>query len=341
MRRETFAGTGVPRFAPPRARRRLTIGLLNNMSDAALHATEQQFARLLSAARGRFDVRLKFYALPEIPRGEHTHTYMQGLYEEAGAMFAADLDGLIVAGAEPRAERLEDEAYWPSLARVIDWAASGAVAGSYWSCLAAHAAVLRLDGVERERLPAKLSGVFESERTSDDPLAARLPAPVLAPHSRLNTLDAAALREAGYTVLTQSDEAGVDLFARRGASLMLFSQGHPEYDADTLLREYCRDAGRYLCGKRDATPAAPAHYLNRRTERAFAAAGRRRRDPALIARYNAIAATATPRKVWRASAVALFRGWLAEIAAARSTAMTGCEGPRARVARPGFEALPA
>jgi homoserine O-succinyltransferase len=103
------------------------------------------------------------------------------------------------------------------------------------------------------------------------------------------------------------------MFARRGRSLMLFGQGHPEYDADTLLREYCRDAGRFLRGKRAVRPSAPAHYLSVRTQRAFEAVARRAPDPALMERYNAIAASATPRQAWRGAAVTLFRNWLHHI----------------------------
>jgi homoserine O-succinyltransferase len=265
---------------------------------------------------------LRFFSLPEVPRGAHTRTYMDTLYGDFDAMFEAGLDALIVTGNEPRADLLEDEPYWARLTRVIDWA-DGALHGSYWSCLAAHAAVQHLDGIRRIRLPAKCSGVFESQVMSDDPLTARLPTPFLTPHSRLNDLDESELADAGYTILTRSAEAGVDAFARRGRSLMLFAQGHPEYDADTLLREHCRDAGRWLCGKRDAPPNLPAHYLNARIRDALAANARRARDPARMARYNAIAAQARPRRVWKSSATALFRNWLSQIAARKSAAESG------------------
>jgi homoserine O-succinyltransferase len=247
---------------------------------------------------------------------------MDTLYGDFDAMFEAGLDGLIITGAEPRTDRLDDEPYWTRLTRVIDWADS-ALHGSYWSCLAAHAAVQHLDGIRRIRLPAKCSGVFESEVVGVDPLIARLPTPFLTPHSRLNDLDEAELADHGYTILTRSQEAGVDAFARRGQSLMLLCQGHPEYDADTLLREYCRDAGRWLCGKHDKPPNLPAHYLNARTRGALAANARRVRDPARMARYDAIAVQARPRRVWRSSATALFRNWLSEIAARKSTAARG------------------
>jgi homoserine O-succinyltransferase len=300
-------------------RRPLEIGLLNNMPDAALHATEQQFSHLLKAAAGRHTVRLRFYSLPEAPRGEHTRTYMDTLYEDPDRMFEAGLDGLIVTGNEPKAADLSEEPYWRRLTEVIDWARTG-VHGSYWSCLGAHAAVQHLDGIRRVRLPSKCSGVFESERVGEDLMLSRLRAPLLTPHSRLNGLSEAELTEHGYKILTRSPEAGVDLFVRRAPSLMVFCQGHPEYDADTLLREYCRDAGRYLCGKCNDQPELPANYLSLRTRDALAAAARRERDPAVIARYNAIAAMAKPRKAWRSSAIGLFRNWLGQIAAGKAAA---------------------
>jgi homoserine O-succinyltransferase/O-acetyltransferase len=306
-----------PFATPPRAA--IEIGLLNNMPDAALHATERQFSRLLTDAAGPHQVRLRYYSLPEVPRGEHTRTYMDTLYGELDEMFDAGLDGLIVTGAEPNAQDLSDEPYWTRLTQVIDWARTNLHA-SYWSCLAAHAAVQHLDGVRRVRLASKCSGVFQSEPAGQDLMLAHLPSSILTPHSRLNGLDEGELARSGYTILTRSAEAGVDLFLRREPSLMVFCQGHPEYDADTLLREYCRDAGRYLCGKRDVQPDLPAHYLNLRTRSALEAAARRIRDPALMTRYNTIAAAAHPRKAWRASAVGLFRNWLGQIAASKTAA---------------------
>ena len=265
-------GAAHPLAAPRRGA--IEIGLLNNMPDAALHATERQFAGLLKAAAGHHEVRLRFYSLPEVPRGDYTRTYMRAIYGQLDEMWDAGLDGLIVTGAEPRTAELEAEPYWDSLARVIDWAETHLIA-SYWSCLAAHAAVLSLDGVRRVPLAAKCSGVFESEVVGDDPMCAHLPTPVRTPHSRMNSLDEAALVAHGYTILSRSPEVGVDTFVRRGSSLMLLAQGHPEYDADTLLREYGRDMGRFSCGKRDLPPAVPSGYLNLRTQRALAAVAAR------------------------------------------------------------------
>ena len=66
---------------------------------------------------------------------------------------AAGMDALIITGAEPRAEAIcDEEPYWPALTRLIDWAEIGTIS-TLFSCLAAHAAVLHLDGIKRRPLP--------------------------------------------------------------------------------------------------------------------------------------------------------------------------------------------
>jgi homoserine O-succinyltransferase len=41
-----------------------------------------------------------------------------------------------------------------------------------------------------------------------------------------------------------------------------FLQGHPEYEAGTLLREYRRDVSRYLKGEREDYPVLPQNYFD-------------------------------------------------------------------------------
>jgi homoserine O-succinyltransferase len=297
----------------------LQIGLLNNMPDAALRATEQQFSGLLKAAAGGRDVRLRLFCLPGIARGDYARSHMRGTYASAEALPAAGLDGLIVTGAEPRAPRLSQEPYWAELTQVVDWAARGGPP-SVWSCLAAHAAVLHLDGVERRPLAAKCSGVFEARIVCADPLLAGLASPSLVPHSRLNGLAEGDLAHHGYQVLTRCDEVGVDTFVRRASSLMVFFQGHPEYDRNSLLREYLRDAGRFLRGERHSLPAVPAGYLGGQIEQAFSKLGQcaaRHPDPSLLRAYEAVAATAEPGAGWRPYAEKIYANWLDHVAAER------------------------
>jgi homoserine O-succinyltransferase len=133
------------------------------------------------------------------------------------------------------------------------------------------------------------------------------------PHSRWNDLPEKELRDAGYRVLSWSPEAGVDAFAKQNKSLMVFLQGHPEYEARTLLIEYRRDVGRYLRGERDTYPQMPAAYFGAETRDALTAfqerarAGRREE---LVAQFPAELAERTLANRWHATAARLYRNWL-------------------------------
>ena len=66
--------TGMESVRPPRRHPSgcewIEVGLVNNMPDAALESTEQQFLDLLAAAAGESWVRVRFLALRGAPRSE-------------------------------------------------------------------------------------------------------------------------------------------------------------------------------------------------------------------------------------------------------------------------------
>ena len=295
------------------------VGLVNNMPDNALRATELQFARLLKEAAGNFDVRLHLFAMPEIPRGEVAISRMEGFYADVAALPGAGMDALIITGAEPHTDGLNDEPYWRALTRLMDWAEGGTVS-TLFSCLAAHAAVLHFDGIVRRPLPKKISGVFASLRAADDPLLAGVPARAATPHSRKNGLQEKDLTDHGYRVLTRLTDGSVDLFVREGRSRFVFIQGHPEYGAETLGREYLRDMARFLKGE-GPRPTIPENYFDRVTENALQALAGRKAE---IAEYNEVVMGAVPLQSWRGYTLRLFANWIAGIAA---------EKPRRRTAR--------
>ncbi len=124
------------------------IGLVNNMPDAALRATELQIARLLKEAAAPGRTAQAVFPLRSIARSEEACSRMAGFYDDAGFLQASGIDALIVTGAQPGAADLRDEPYWAELAQLIDWAEGGTIS-TLFSCLAAHAAVLHLDGIAR------------------------------------------------------------------------------------------------------------------------------------------------------------------------------------------------
>jgi homoserine O-succinyltransferase len=298
-----------------RGRNCLTIGLVNNMPDAACEANERQFLDLLRAATGNVIVRLKLFALADVPRAEEARGDAAGRYRDIADLWNAPLDGLIVTGTEPRAANLQDEPYWPALRQLVDWARTN-TASTVWSCLAAHAAVLHADGIARQPLDEKLSGVFACEVIPDHPLLADVAPQLRVPHSRLNDLPEQALRSCGYRMLSRSAAIGVDAFVKdddQAASLFVFFQGHPEYAADSLLREYRRDVGRFLRGERATYPRAPQDYLNDAAmflveDFRLRAMGARRGD--LLGDFPLELASGI-ENTWHDAAVGLYRNWIA------------------------------
>ncbi|HXW41096.1 MAG TPA: homoserine O-succinyltransferase, partial [Xanthobacteraceae bacterium] len=79
----------------------ITIGLVNNMPDAALQATERQFVDLIRAATPNAVVLLKLFAIPELRRGDARYA-LDERYRDIAELWDTPLDGLIVTGAEPR-----------------------------------------------------------------------------------------------------------------------------------------------------------------------------------------------------------------------------------------------
>jgi homoserine O-succinyltransferase len=300
------------RRAAPRAADGLRIGLVNNMPDAALRTTERQFRELLAKAAGETRYTLRLFSFPELPRSAEGRGYVAQYHEPIENLWDGAFDGLIVTGAAPVAPRLEEEPCWPTLTRLVEWA-ERRTTSTIWSCLAAHAAVRHIDGIERRPLGPKLSGVFACEKIVDHSLLALAPPAWTAPHSRYNELPEAALRARGYRVLSRSPAAGADIFTKRCGSLFVFLQGHPEYDASALAREYRRDVVNYIVGKSDRYPALPANYFAEDVAQqmlAFREIALHERGDALFERFPALPAMNAP---WYGAAVGLFAGWLAQL----------------------------
>jgi homoserine O-succinyltransferase len=295
---------------PPSDRDTLVIGLVNNMPDAELGNTEKQFRDLLAKASSGLPLRLRLLALPTVPRSDAGRAQISERYDDVTSLADEHIDGLIVTGTEPRALSLREELFWPALGRLVDWAEEHTVS-TVWSCLAAHAAVLYLDGIERHAFPSKLSGIFKSEKMADHALVPDGSVRWF-PHSRHNGLAEQMLVACGYRVLLRSQEAGPDAFVRQSRSLFLFLQGHPEYDRHALHREYRRDVARFLRGRSDHYPEVPLSYFDIDTmdvlaefrERAL-----RNRCPDLVAEFPAITDAAVVQS-WSEAAIALYREWL-------------------------------
>jgi homoserine O-succinyltransferase len=312
----------------------LHIGLVNSMADAAMSATEHQFLTLLEAAARDMVVHLTLYALPEVERKPFGQRRVGSFYSGIEQLWEQPPeqcpDGLIVTGREPLTADLREEAYWPSFTRVVAWTQEHA-RSAVWSCLAAHAAVLALDGIERVRSDHKHFGIFTCKQAAPHALLAGAPASLRLPHSRWNGVSAGQLAVRGYQVLTRTSDGGVDSFVKQDAGLFVFFQGHPEYGSETLMGEYRRDVGRYLKGEMETYPLLPRDYFEDETERALreieakARASRLASAPdapregsisrsemstGLLGEVSAVLNSVQIHNTWRSTAVLIYRNWL-------------------------------
>jgi homoserine O-succinyltransferase len=295
----------------------LRIGLINNMPDGALQATEREFVKLLDSASDGIEVRLSLYALPDIPRTEWGRSRISRFYSSVETLWNSRLDALIVTGTEPVAPSLTDEPYWRTLTKVVEWAEYNTIS-NVWSCLAAHAAVLHTDGIPRLRLRDKRFGVFKCTRVSEHPLTSGVSSVLHVPHSRWNDIEENDLTNCGYRILTRASDGGVDSFAKQAKSLNVFLQGHPEYEANTLLFEYRRDIGRYLRRERDTYPEMPEGYFDTEAAKVLAvvrgkALSNRCED--LLAEFPFSSVEEEIRNKWRTTGARLYGNWLSYLTA--------------------------
>lgn len=299
---------------------KIVIGLLNNMSASALDATERQFSTLLESASEGLSIEFRRFVLPEILKGEPSSIYRDRNYESAESLPDAHVDALIVTGREPTTPDLRDEPYWPSFVRVLEWAQSETIS-TVWSCLAAHAAVLHMDGIARVRSERKHLGVYNCTRISDHPITAGVPKELRVPHSRWNGLREADLVRCGYEMVTRTESGEVDFFLRPGKSLFVFFQGHPEYEAETLLLEYRRDVGRFLRGEAANYPGIPQNYFEPHMESELLAiqgrAGEQTREETL-AQIASLLSSVGKLNGWHTAASRIYRNWLGYIWASKA-----------------------
>lgn len=299
----------------------IKIALVNNMPDPALEDTELQFFELLEIAAGEITIQVELFSLPGLQRGERAQEHLAKSYASTDELLNRRFDGVIITGTEPRHPDLRDEPYWSSLSTLFDWAERN-TSSAILSCLAAHAGVLHSDGIMRHPLQDKRFGVFDSHRMCNHELLSGIGDLVPFPHSRWNELRAEELTSCGYTVLTLSPEAGVDIFVKQKRnSLFVHFQGHPEYGARTLMKEYRRDIKRFLRRERPTYPSLPSGYFDEGAAKLLAdfresAESNVCEETMQVFPEAAIASALS--KTWHTTAACVYRNWMQLLAAGKS-----------------------
>ncbi len=241
--------------------RELHIGFLNMMPDAALEVTERQFLRLVGSSNQIAQVFVYPFSIPGLPRGPEAAAYIERYYVPFERLEAEGLDALIITGANVANPALDQEPFWNPLQEIIGWA-SQHVTSVLCSCLATHALVQALYCVERKKLPRKRWGVYPHRVTqADHPLLRDINTRFDVPHSRHNDISRAQLEAAGLTVLAEGQEGGIHMAVSPDQFRIVYFQGHPEYDQNSLLKEYKREVKRFIRGEREDYPPHVENYF--------------------------------------------------------------------------------
>ncbi len=242
--------------------RELHIGFLNMMPDAALQATERQFIRLVGSCNRIAQFFVYPFSLPELSRSEETQEYIDRYYSDFSALREQGLDALIITGANVANPSLPQEPFWDPLVEVVNWA-RGNVTSILCSCLATHALLKLFHDIDRQPMPRKKWGVYSHRvKAPGHPLLREINTRFDAPHSRYNDISREQFEEAGLTVLAESETGGVHVAASADQFRVIYFQGHPEYDFNSLLKEFKRELVRYARREIDDPPPFPEHYFD-------------------------------------------------------------------------------
>lgn len=242
--------------------RELHIGFLNMMPDAALEATERQFIRLVGNCNRIAQFYVYPFSLPGLQRSTATQEYIERYYSRFEDLKAQGLDALIITGANVANPSLDQEPFWQPLMEVVRWADEN-VASTLCSCLATHALLKYLHGIERQPLSQKRWGVYSHRISSPEhPLLRDVNTRFDVPHSRYNEISRAQFEGAGLTVLAESADGGVHMAVSPDQFRLIYFQGHPEYDKNSLLKEYKREVLRFVRGEIASPPNLPEHYFS-------------------------------------------------------------------------------
>ncbi len=231
--------------------RPLNVLILNLMPTKIV--TETQLLRKLSNTPLQIQVELLRTASYV---SQHTDSdHLESFYTTFDRVKDRKFDGLIITGAPVENLEFEQVDYWAELCDIMAWSRTH-VHSTLHICWGAQAGLWFHHAVPKHTLPKKLFGVYETRVLKpSSPLFRGFDDVFQAPNSRYTEVRREDILKAPeLEIIAESEEAGVFAVKTRD-SRQFFVLGHPEYDPDTLAREYFRDVDKGL----DIVP--PEHYF--------------------------------------------------------------------------------
>ena len=256
--------------------RPLRIAILNLMPTKIV--TETQILRLLSNTPLQIDI--TFLQTESYKSKNTSEEHLTAFYKNFSAVKDEKFDGLIITGAPVENLEFEEVVYWKELCEIMDWSRSN-VHSSMFICWAAQAALYHKYGIPKYAMNEKMFGIFEHTlHNRSHPIVRGFDERFFAPHSRHSEVHREdILKCEKLEIISESDIAGVYMVASKN-NRYFFVTGHPEYDYDTLSKEYFRDVDKGLDIK------VPYNY------------------------FPGDNPTATPYNKWRSHAHLLYSNWL-------------------------------
>ncbi|MDY3024668.1 homoserine O-acetyltransferase MetA [Streptococcus hyovaginalis] len=216
-------------------------------------ATEVQLLRLL--ANTPLQINVDFLYM-ESHRSKNTEAeYLETFYKTFDDIKGKFYDGMIITGAPVETIPFEEVDYWQELTAIFEWSKDH-VYSTLHLCWGAQAALYHQYGIQKFRLPEKLSGVYEqSVEDNSSQLFRGFDDTFKAPHSRHTDIsETDILTKTPLQILAKGKEVGVSILASSDLR-EVYSFGHLEYDRETLAKEFERDQA---AGK---APKLPVGYF--------------------------------------------------------------------------------
>lgn len=231
--------------------RPLNVLILNLMPTKIV--TETQILRKLSNTPLQIQVSL---LQTSSYHSQHTDSdHLDSFYTTFDQVKDHRYDGLIITGAPVENLEFDQVDYWDELCAIMEWSKTH-VHSTLHICWGAQAGLYYHYGVEKRTLSKKLFGVYDHKVLKpSSPLFRGFDDIFAAPNSRYTEVWEEDIRKVPeLELIATGQESGVFL-VKSTDSRRFFVMGHPEYDPDTLAREYFRDIDRGL------DIAVPEHYF--------------------------------------------------------------------------------
>lgn len=217
--------------------RPLKILMLNLMPTKV--DTETQFSRLLGNTPLQVELTLMHTKSHHSKNTSEDH--LLAFYCTFDEIKDRNYDGMIITGAPVEHLPFEEVEYWEELCEIMEWSKTH-VHSTFHICWGAQAGLYYHFGIQKKALEKKLFGIFPHCADYKRSILFRgFDDVFMVPHSRHTTVEREDLEAVPrLKILASSEEAGVFAVMTPNGR-QIFITGHPEYDADTLNKEYVRD----------------------------------------------------------------------------------------------------